>query len=180
MRDPHVVALYYQLETTEALLSFENPQPREAETALCRLHLAEGMLTCTLKEHYPSPDEARAVVDPLLHAWVLADSQQRGRREIRFVFQRAEVIDRDPLPAGQVLSIHTTATIGISGRVSLRATRAEYPAFPQRFAVSPDVETLWSRYESYVQGREPLPGMAYVCQSFIEKVLVVCYADSFG
>jgi hypothetical protein len=178
MRDPHVAALSYQLETTEALLSFENPQPCEAETALCRFYLAEGMLTCTMKEHYPSPNEARGMVDPLLHAWVLADSLQRGRREIRFVFQRAEVIDRDPPPEGKVLSIQATETIGVSGRLSLWVTRADYPAFSQRFIVSPDVETLWNRYEGYVQGREPLPGMAYVCQSFIEKVLARGQAEA--
>ena len=54
---------------------------------------------------------------------------------------------------------------------SLQVTRREYPTPPDHFQVSPDVETLWRRYEGYVQGREPLPGMAYGCQSFIEKML---------
>ena len=124
-----------------------------------------------MKVHYTSVDDARKAVDQLLRVWELADALQRGRREIRFVFQKAQVIDRDPPPGSQVCSFHTAGTIQASGRFSLRVARAEYPAFPQHFTTSPDVETLWYRYEGYVQGREPLPSMAYFCQSFIEKVL---------
>ncbi|SRR6266511_2300820 len=167
MRDPHVVALYYRLETTEALLSFENPPPREDETALCTFHLANDRLTCTMKAHYDSVDKARKEVGCLLRAWELADALQRGRREIRFIFQKAQVIDRDPPPGGQVYSFHKAATRDVAGRFSLRAMRPEYPAFPQCFTVSPDVETLWYRYEGYVQGREPLLAMANACLTFL-------------
>jgi hypothetical protein len=34
--------------------------------------------------------------------------------------------------------------------------------------ISPDVETLWYRYEGYVQGRELLLGMAFACLTFLE------------
>jgi hypothetical protein len=64
MSEPHVVALYYRLETTEALLSFENPPPCEDETALCTFHLADNMLTCTMKAHYDSVDKERGGVPP--------------------------------------------------------------------------------------------------------------------
>jgi hypothetical protein len=59
----------------------------------------------------------------------------------------------------------------VAGRFSLRVVRPEYPAFPQGFTVSPDVETLWDRYEGYVQGCEPLSAMAHFCLSVVEKVL---------
>jgi hypothetical protein len=68
MSEPHVVALYYRLETTEALLRFENPPPREDETALCTFRLADNMLTCTMKAHYDSVDKARKEVECLLRA----------------------------------------------------------------------------------------------------------------
>jgi hypothetical protein len=184
MRAPHVVALYYwlatldyrsnayQLETTDASVSFENPQPREAETDLCTFHLAEGVLTCTMKAHYDSVDKAREDIDQLLRDWEVEDALERGRREIRFVFHQAKVIDRDPPSGGQASSIHTMGGRDIASRLVLRAApRDAYPLFPQHFKVSPDVETLWNRYEGYKQGHEPLPGMAYICQSFIEKVL---------
>jgi hypothetical protein len=183
MRAPQVVALYYrlatldyrsnayQLETTDASVNFENPQPREAETDLCTFHLAEGVLTCTLKAHYDSVDKAREDIGQLLRDWEVEDALERGRREIRFVFHQAKVIDRDPPSRGQASGIHTMGWRDIASRFSLRVVRDAYPPFPQHFMVSLDVETLWNRYEGYIQGREPLPGMAYVCQSFIEKVL---------
>jgi hypothetical protein len=107
-------------------------------------------------------------VECLLRTWELADALQRGRREIRFIFQKAQVIDRDPPPGGQVYSFPEAAARDVAGRFSLRVVRPEYPAFPQSFTVSPDVETLWHRYEGYVQGREPLLTMAYFCLSFLE------------
>ena len=46
--------------------------------------------------------------------------------------------------------------------------RSNYPTPPTRFTVSPDVDTLWHRYEGYKHGREPLLGMAYACLTFLE------------
>jgi hypothetical protein len=183
MRDPHVVALYYRLATldyqsnaylpepTDTSVSFENPQPCEAETDLCTLHLAEGLLTCTMKVHYASPDAARKAVDPLLQAWELDDALERGRREIHFVFEKATVIDRNPPPGGQTSSVHTMATRGTGVRFVLRTVRNAYPSSPapERFKVSSDVDTLWHRYEGYKQGREPLLAMANACVTILES-----------
>lgn len=53
--------------------------------------------------------------------------------------------------------------------VSRAVERASsYPALPENFVASPDVETMWQRYEQYVQGREPLPSMAYFCLTVLE------------
>jgi hypothetical protein len=183
MRDPHVVALYYRLATldyqsnvyrlepTDTSVSFENPQPCEAETDLCTFRLAEGLLTCTMKADYASPDAARKAVDPLLQAWELDDALERGRREIRFVFEKAKVIDRDPPPGGQTSNVHTMATRGTGGRFVLRAVRDAYPSppAPERFTVSSDVDTLWHRYEGYEQGREPLLAMANACVTLLKS-----------
>jgi hypothetical protein len=172
MSDPHVVALRYRLETDPSLI-FDRPAPREDDTPAFALRLANGLLTCDMKAHFPSVAAAKAAVDPFLQAWELNTALREGRRALWFAYEDAELIDRHPSPAGSDLRIHVSeGTLRVTGAmVSLRVTRREYPAPPERFLVSPDVETLWQRYEGYVQGREPLPGMAYVCQSFIEKVL---------
>jgi hypothetical protein len=177
MRDPHVVALSYRLET-DASLIFTDPPPLDHDTDEFTLHLANSVLTCPMKAHYASPDQARAVVEPTLKAWELDTALRHGRRELWFVYDNVEVIDRHPPPEGQVRMVAAAGEINVAGRVSLLLVRREYPPPPARFAVSPDVETLWRRYEGYVQGREPLPGMAYVCQSFIEKVLASGRSDA--
>jgi hypothetical protein len=169
MRDPHVVDLYYRLETDPPLI-FDHPPPLDHDTDKFTLHLADGALTCTMKRHYASVEEAQAVVTPFLRTWGLDDALERGRCEIRFVFEKAKVIDRDPPPGGQTSSIHTMATRGAGGRFVLRAVRDAYPTppNPEHFTASPDVETLWGRYEGYKKGQEPLLAMAYFCLSFLK------------
>lgn len=34
--------------------------------------------------------------------------------------------------------------------------------------MSPDVDTMWHRYEGYLEGREPLAAMAYACLTLLE------------
>jgi hypothetical protein len=172
MRDPHVVTVFYQLETDPAL-RFDHPPPCEYNTDEFTLRLADGLLTCTMKAHCATAEEARAVVDPLLRAWELDVALRQGRRVMHFVYKNAHVIDRDPPPPGasQVIMTTSVGSLEMMGEATLTLISRHYPAPPEGFIASPDVETLWRRYDGYVQGREPLPGMAYVCQSFIEKVL---------
>ena len=51
----------------------------------------------------------------------------------------------------------------------LHATRRKYPDPPTVFTVTPDVETLWGRYEKYLDEKEYLPSMAYACLTFVEN-----------
>jgi hypothetical protein len=51
----------------------------------------------------------------------------------------------------------------------LRITRRKYPDPPIVFTVTPDVETLWGRYEKYLDEKEYLPSMAYACLTFVEN-----------
>lgn len=157
MRDPHVVALYYRLETDPSLI-FKNPQPLDQDVDEFTLRLADGVLTCTMKEHYASAEEAKAVVAPFLRAWELDFALVQGQRELRFIYQKDEIIDRDPPPPGMPQVIQVSAAIAAEAamQVSAYISRREYPAPPTRFTASPDVETLWHRYEGYKQGHEPL------------------------
>jgi len=170
MRDPHVVALCYRLETAETV-SFDNPRPVGGETGSFRLRLDNGKLTIELKEHFSSVDAARKPVEDYLHAWELDVALHFGRREIRFIYENAEVVDRDPPPPGSPQVIHLS---GISsgeafGTATIHISRSQYPEPPALFRISPDVETLWNRYEGYLEGREPLLSMAYFCLTVIES-----------
>ena len=97
MRNPHVVALYYRLETDSSLI-FNHPPPLDHDTNEFTLHLAEGVLTCTMKGHYASAGEARAVVDPVLRSWELHVALLWDKQVMHFVFQKPELIDLDPPP----------------------------------------------------------------------------------
>jgi hypothetical protein len=170
VKDPHVESLFYRLET-DAGLQFGDPKAIDYETPAFDLRLEDGRLTVTMKEHYAPADEARYAVKPFLDAWEIDWALRKGgRREMRFVYENANVVDRQPRPSDATLiTIETRDMLMIGSEAHVVLSVPAYPIPPSAFRVSPDVETLFNRYEQYVQGREPLAGMAYACFTFIVK-----------
>jgi len=169
MHDPHVVSLQYKLETGTTV-SFYNPPAVNDETDTFRLKLENSKVTVDLKHHFASVEAARCVVDAYLLAWELDVALRFGRKEIKFIFEDAEVIDRDPPPSGSPMTIQVSgiASATAFGTATISAARREYPSPPKYFRVNPDVDTLWHRFEGYSQGREPLLAMAYFCLTLLE------------
>ena len=169
MRDPHVVALRYRIEV-DSTVTFDGPPPVEDETSAFRLRLENGVAHFQLKEHFPSVEAARSVVDKYIRAWEIDMALNHGSREISFILEGAEVIDRNPPPPGSPQVIKATAIahgVGVA-HAAIHVTRHQYPTPPRLFRVSPDVETLWQRYEVYRKGQEPLLTMAYFCLTLIK------------
>lgn len=164
MRDPHVAALHYRVTTGESV-AFDNPQPLERETEAFRIRLADGVLTIEMKEHYVSETEVRKRVQPYIRAWEIQIALQLGPGEMSFVFDRADIVDRNPVPPGtsQAIILVGTGSLSLDCKAVLRVTRRQYPEPPDRFVLSPDVETMWNRYEGYKARQEPLASMAYMC-----------------
>lgn len=80
------------------------------------------------------------------------------------------MIDRNPPPPGAPLEIQALeGFLTMEGSITtLRITRREYPKPPKIFRVSPDVETLWQRYQMYLDGKDQLQAMAYFCLTLFE------------
>ncbi len=170
MRDPHVVSLRYRLEI-DGSVDYKKAPPLDDERDAFSLYLADDTLTCEMKRHFASVAEARAVVDPFLRAWELDVALRRGRGELSFVYEDAEIIDRDPPPPGspQVVLAGVAEAIALADDATVHISRGKYPEPPKHFRITPDVETLWHRYEGYLEGKEPLPAMAYFCLTLIES-----------
>jgi hypothetical protein len=170
MEDPHVVALYYQVKPEEGI-SYENPAPVSVVQPAFDGELAGERFIARMRQHFPTEEEARVQVDSYLRAWEVSAALRRGRAELHFVFDHANVIERAPAPPGvaRVFCQGVRATSTMVGSVSVHITSRRYPQPPTAFKVSPLVETLWRRYERYVSGREPLFAMAYFCLTAIEK-----------
>ena len=169
MRDPHVVWVRYRLEA-DPHVTFENPPPIEWETDTFRMRLAEGIATFEMREHFPSVQEARNAVEVLLRSWEIDTGLRYGTREIHFRYEDSKLIDRNPPPPGTVQVVTASATLRAYWALTAIAhvRRKAYPQPPQHFRVSPDVETMWHRYEGYVEGREPISSMAYFCLTVLE------------
>jgi hypothetical protein len=56
----------------------------------------------------------------------------------------------------------------IYGELELTVDLKNYPPPPSNFKASPDVETMWWRYQNHLQGKEPIQAMGYFCLTLIE------------
>ena len=172
MRDPHVENLRYRLKTS-ATTTYENPPAVKVIRNEFECCLEDGILTCLMREHYPTVKEAQRVVEGFLHSWEIKTALELGRDEMHFQFEDSHVIDRNPPPLGSSEFVHVSASgvVKFTGSAIsiLCITRRKYPDPPTVFTVTPDVETLWGRYEKYLDGKEKLLSMAYACLTFVEK-----------
>lgn len=170
MRDPHVESLRYRLKTSATTI-YKNPPAVKVIHDEFECHLNDGVLTCHMREHYPAVGEARRVVEDFLRSWEIKTALELGRGEMRFQFEDSHVIDRNPPPLGSPKDVKLSGTVVMTSNTSaiLHVTRRKYPDPPTVFTVTPDVKTLWRRYEKYLDGKEELLSMAYACLTFVEK-----------
>ncbi len=166
MTDPHVVALIYRVEHRPTV-SYDKAEPLQHDGPSFRIRVKGGRATFEMKEHHATVEAAREAVKPFILAWELAAGLEQGPDEIRFVFEDAEIIDRDP-PPGVVIHVPTDHISLQDYAPTIHVGRSRYPSPPAGLAVSPDVRSMYERYCGYRQGKEPLAAMAYFCQTVLE------------
>lgn len=169
MRDPHVKQLRYSMRHGDST-SFVEPPPVRVQKESFTAVLDDGILTVTMLDHFSKIEDARAVVDPYLRAWELQDELKGSRTGLEFVYEDGEVIDRNPPAPGEprVISLEAASYAIAGAAATLHVAKRSYPPPPDAFAIDPDVATMWLRYRSHKEGKEPLPGMAYFCLTVVE------------
>ena len=169
MNDPHVETLVYRLKAAPNV-HYENALPIDVDYEEFSGRLESNQLICEMKMHYPHIEAARSVVEPCLRAWEVDVALRLGRGELNFVYKDAKVIDRNPSPPGSPQKSHISGggQITASGHATIGVVRRQYPHPSMLFRISPDVETLWKRYEMYLDKKEPICSMAYFCLTVIE------------
>ena len=65
--DLHVVSLTYSMTKVDGV-SYESPPPVVFETDEAQFRLEDARLTCRMKNHFSTTEDARAVVELLLRA----------------------------------------------------------------------------------------------------------------
>ncbi|MFN2397905.1 MAG: hypothetical protein ABR543_04575 [Gemmatimonadaceae bacterium] len=164
MKEPAVSVLIFKA-LPGPYVRFQDPPSLQFETDLVRASLGNGQLALRLKTPITSETDAVAAVAPLLQAWEIRSGLRAGRPEIQFEFQRAEYIDLDPDGPGPHKKIAVSRTLAVAVDSVLERVSTEYPEPPLDFAVDPDVEALWQRYQDYKSRNEPLLAMAYFCHT---------------
>ena len=169
MNDPHVEALHYRLVADGTTTFAANTPPVDYADETLTARLEAGQLTVRPKEHHASESEALAVVGPFVRAWEISSALTYERPEIRFEYERAEVVDRSPPPPGDhtvYASAGEVFLVGMSATLSVE--RVHYPAPPADFVHDANVDTLYHRWVGYLDGSEPLPTMANFCLTVLQ------------
>lgn len=132
--------------------------------------LENNVLKIQMKSHYAKELEARKIVEPFLRCWELDTALSIGNNAMEFVFTTSEIIDRTPPLQGQPITMQISSSIyGVASiKAKLLLTKKEYPQPPINMCYSADVESIWKRYQSFIEGREPLLSMAYFCLTVLQ------------
>ena len=169
MNDPHVVALLYQIEHGRSV-DYGKAKPIDHEERDYRVEIANEQVRFEFKEHYGTKDAARKAIEDYIRVWEFDAGLREGPNYFKLKFKKAQIEDRKPTPVTPgVKDTSVSITTGVP-TVSVMATVSKpYPSPPSSgLKLTPDVQTMYDRYMGYLQGREPLTGMAYFCWSMIK------------
>ena len=168
MNDPHVVALWYCIEHGDSV-DYGKAQPLDHDETGFRVEIENKQVCFEFKEHYATKDAARKAIEGYIRAWEFDADLREGPNSFKLRFDRARIKDRNPTPG--VVELRGSATLGsMRARGRLVVTNPKpYPPPPSGIMLTPDVQTMYDRYTGYLQGREPLAGMAYFCLTILER-----------
>src|SRR5215208_3940283 len=165
MKRPHVTSLRYRLEAKE-WAKFPDPSPVEVHTDLFDLRLDNDIVAVQMKEHHSTGDSAREKVEEYLRRWeILSALEHSGRPLMNFECESVEIVDlEDASSYSRTRPVTTNLPIPPRKRV---LTLPTYPATPDSFGLSEEVEAMWENYTAYVERRYPLLPLAYSCYTLL-------------
>ena len=169
MNDPHVVALTFKVRRFRESGEYGEAKPLEHDEEGFRLELKDGTARFEMKEHHATAPEARKVVEPFVRNWEFDALVGQRHEHFHLDSHRPEIIDRSPTKDVMSLSAHArTGPVKSSTNLAVRHGRYPSPPTSDIDAAHPDARTLDQRYRMYRDGREELPGFAYLCLTVLE------------
>jgi hypothetical protein len=168
MNDPHVEALHYSVRHGEHV-DYTQAVPFDHEEKDFRIKNADERAHITMKSHFPSLADARAVVEPFLRAWELDVGLRYGPRALEFDYKRGQVIDRRPTPG-----VHALLAEPMNLKLSFPTPKVTvgfttFPAPRGGMASDPVVDLMFNRYVLYRDSGASLGDAANYCLTFLEK-----------
>jgi len=142
-------------------VDYDKAPPVTAESDAFSMTASKDGVVFKMKEHYDNESDARAVTDKYLDEWKVLIGLRHRPDEINFKFDRSEIIDLEPT-SGSVVIHCPPGVESFSASATFHVSKGKYPTPPSCFKISPNVETMYNRYEGYREGRDNLLSMAYL------------------
>lgn len=165
MNDPHVDTLSYKVKIAKDT-DYSKVSSLSKETNDFMFTIDGNTAKFKMKRHFSLEEEAKKLTDEFLDTWCIFSDLSNHLDEIKFDFDGASIIDRNPSNGSHNIIVNSTASIRYG--VCIKISKKQYPSFPERFRVSPDVETIFFRYKACLQGRESLLSMTYACFTMLK------------
>ncbi len=167
MRDPHVESIIYRLEDPDVF--FEGVRDLPVDNPDFRGLLSDGTLTLRPKAHFSTVEEARVPADAFVRAWEISGGLALGHPGFQFRFEAAEAVGMDPDTGKPVDQFTAVVPAVVTATLHVQVPKGTYPPPPQVSRADPDAEAMWNRFSGYLEGKEPLLGMAYACLTILER-----------
>ena len=105
MNDPHVIALFYDIEHNDSV-NYEKARPFVRDEPTFRIKVKDKKVRFKLKKHYATELEARQSIDKYIRVWELDAGLKRGPDFFKLKFARAKIVDRNPTPGKKASPPH--------------------------------------------------------------------------
>jgi hypothetical protein len=165
MSDEHVVALHYQFLSANEMDRFTKAIAVTVTADDFDLHLEDGRLTARPHAHYATIDQARAGIEPYLRSWSAHASLERARRDIRFEFEDADVVDRSD--AGKVFP-SVARGAAAAANASILVDNGVYPTPPSGFRTDDVLDSILMRLAEVDAHRSTITAETYWVVTRIE------------
>ena len=169
MNDPHVIALWYRIEHGDSV-EYGEAQPLERSETGFYVKAEQGRVCFEFKDHYATAEAAREAIADYIREWEFDAGLLSGPHSFKLTFDRAQITDRKPpppVPGVANVSVHFRAGVPTI-TVKAQVVKTHYPPPPSGLRLTPDVQTMYDRFQGYRLGREPLTSMVYFCVTVLE------------
>ena len=168
MNDPHVVELLYNIEHDQSV-DYSDAQPIEHEDENFSIKVENKQVRFSMKAHYATEPAARDALAPYIRAWEIEAALRSRPNRFSLKFEKAKFEDRKPTP--DVVLLANIPSVESRVPPAVLTVSSPYPCPPSGIAISPDVESMFTRFVGYCEDREPLAAMAYFCLTVLEASL---------
>ena len=168
MNDPHVVALNYRVEHGPEF-DYSKASALSESARDFDIRLEDTKVRFTMKTHHATVQDAVDAVEKYIRAWELHVALKRSPNAFTLRFDCPEIVDRNPtMGVVRVSANPARFSFGVS-EPKVTVMLGSYPSPPSpSLARNPDVESMFTRYIGYRDGKEPLTSMAYFCLTVLE------------
>ena len=169
MNHPRVKALQFVVEHDPSV-DYSHAAPLSHREQSFDVRVENERVCFTMKTDHATEEEARDAVSAYIAAWEFEAGLQNGPNKFELRFDCADIEDRNPATGEVSLRPRGVRFHFKIGDVRVTLGKPRYPSPPTTgLSLSPDVRSMFERYQGYLQGQEPLPSMAYFCLTVLEN-----------